>query len=553
VGRVDKGRRYFSELKSAFRSSTKGKTMDDLLICDGDVIDGTGAPARRADVAISGGRIVAIEPNYPGQARRVIRAQGHVLAPGFIDVKTHSDFTLPLYPRAESRVHQGITTELVGSCGFTVAPIPAGRLPVVGGYLAAMAPGFDFKETSFANYIESFPPTSVNVAMQVGHNTVRVAVMGLEKRAPVAEEQARMERLVEEALEAGAVGLSSGPFTAPGAFAEGQELEALARIAARRGAGYTTHLRDEASNVFEAANEAIVAAERTGARTRVVHVKLSGTGCWGHAPRLLDQLSVARERGVPIDCDHYPYTTAVNPLRNILPSWVQEGGVTQMLERLDDTKVRNDIRAEISARGLNAFGRLASWEAVRISTSPSDPDVVGQTISEISRQRACDPVDVLCTILCTDGGATRALITAMDEEDIRTFVACPWILVGSDGRAIGSGGALSRDLPHPRFYGTFPRILGHYTRDLGLLTLPQAIHKMTGASAAAIGLRDRGVLRPGAAADITVFDPVSIADRATLEEPRLRAEGIHHVIVNGAVVIDKGVHTGALPGRVLRR
>jgi N-acyl-D-aspartate/D-glutamate deacylase len=526
--------------------------MDDLLICDGDVIDGTGAPARRADVVVRGGRIVAIEAGYPGQARRIIRAKGYVVAPGFIDVKTHSDLTLPIYPRAESRVHQGITTELVGSCGFTGAPIPAGRLPVVADYLAATAPGLGFKETSFAEYIESFPPTSVNVAMQVGHNTVRVAVMGLEKRPPRAEEQAEMERLVEEALEAGAVGLSSGPFTAPGAFAEAQELEALARIAARRGAGYATHLRDEANSVFEAADEAIAAAERTGARTRIVHVKLSGTECWGKAPRLLDQLSAARNRGVPIDCDHYPYTTAVNPLRNLLPSWVQEGGAAQMLKRLGDSKARNDIRAELSARGLNAFGRIPSWEAVRISTSPRDADIVGQTIADISRQRACDPIDVLCAILVTDRGATRALITAMDEEDIRAFIACPWVLVGSDGRAVGPGGALARDLPHPRFYGTFPRILGHYARELGLLTLPEAIHKMTGASAAAIGLRDRGVLRPGAAADITVFDPALVADRATFEEPRLYPEGIIHVIVNGAAVIDAGVHTGTLPGQIIK-
>jgi N-acyl-D-amino-acid deacylase len=526
--------------------------MDDLLIRGGDVLDGSGAPARRADVAIRGDRIVTIEGDYSGTASHVIEAKGHVVAPGFIDVKTHSDFTLPLYPRAESRVHQGITTEIIGSCGFTAAPIPSGCLAAVSDYLAAMAPALTLRETSFAAYADSFPATSVNVAMQVGHNTVRTAVMGLDDRAPTTQEQATMERLVDEAFDAGAIALSSGPFTAPGAFAQPGELEALACVAARRSAGYTTHLRNEAGSVFNALQEAIAVAERTGVRTRIVHAKLSGIGSWGGAPRLLGELERARTRGVPIDCDQYPYTTALNPLRNLLPAWVQEGGAECMLRRLGDAEARNDIRAEFAARGLNAFGRIGSWEAVRISTSPALPDKIGLTIADVAAQRQCDPVDALCAVLVADCGATRGFIAAMEEEDVRAFVACPWVLVGSDGRASAPGGALAHDLPHPRFYGTFPRILGHYARDLGLLTLSQAIHKMTGAPAAALRFTDRGLLRSGAMADITVFDPTTIADRATFVEPRRYPSGIAHVIVNGTIVIDNGAHTGALPGRVLR-
>jgi N-acyl-D-aspartate/D-glutamate deacylase len=526
--------------------------MQDLLIRGGEVVDGTGAPGRRADLVVRGDRIVAIEPDHAGAAHRVIEAQGHVVAPGFIDVKTHSDFTLPLYPRAENRVHQGITTELVGSCGFAAAPIPPSRLPVVADYLSAMAPSLSFRETSFANYMQSFPATSVNVAMQVGHNTVRIAVMGLDDRPPTAEEQAAMQHLVEEALDAGAVGLSSGPFTAPGAFASPQELESLARLAAGRGARYATHLRDEASTVFNAAREAVAVAERTGARTRIVHIKVSGSDNSGGATRLLSEIAAARDRGVPIDCDHYPYTTAVNPLRNLLPSWVQQGGASHMLERLGDAKARDDIRADIAARGLNAFGRILSWDAVRISTSPNDPDAIGLTIADLAARLGSDAIDAFCSILLNDCGATRGLVTAIAEEDVRAFVCCPWVLVGSDGRALGPGGALARDLPHPRFYGAFPRILGHYGRDLGLLTVPEAVHKMTGATAAALGLSDRGVLRVGAKADITVFDPATIAERATFAEPRQYPSGIPYVIVNGVPVIDGGAHTGALPGRVLR-
>jgi N-acyl-D-aspartate/D-glutamate deacylase len=527
--------------------------MQDLLIRGGEVVDGTGSPGYRADIVVDGDRIVAVEPNHAGPARRVIEAQGHVVASGFIDVKTHSDFTLPLYPRAENRVHQGITTELIGSCGFTAAPIPPGRLPIVADYLSAMAPCLTFRETSFAGYIESFPATSVNVAMQVGHNTVRTAVMGLDDRQATAQELSTMQRLVEEAFDAGAVGVSSGPFTAPGAFAPPQELEFFARTAAGRGARYATHLRDEAATVFDAAQEAIAAAERTGAQTRIVHIKVSGSENRGGAARLLHELTKARDRGVAIDCDHYPYTTALNPLRNLLPSWVQEGGTARMLARLSDAKARNDIRADLAARGLNAFGRISSWDAIRITTSPSAPDAVGLTIADLAGRRGADPIDVFCAILRSDCGATRGLVAAMAEEDVQAFVSCPWVLVGSDGRALGPGGLLARDLPHPRFYGTFPRILGHYARDLGLLTVAQAVHKMTGAAAAALGLSDRGVLRAGAMADITIFNPATIADRATFDDPRQYPTGIPYVIVNGLPVIDGGDHTGALPGRVLRR
>jgi N-acyl-D-aspartate/D-glutamate deacylase len=524
---------------------------DDILIRGGDVIDGSGTPAYSADVAIRNGRIVAISADYNGTARHNVDARGCVIAPGFIDVKTHSDFALPLYPRAENRVLQGITTELVGSCGFTAAPIPDGELDTVANYLAAMAPAYVCRETTFAAYIDAFPATSVNVATQVGHNTVRVAVMGLDNRTPTAEERAAMEYLIEEALEAGALGLSSGPFTAPGAFSTAEELESLARVVARRGAAYSTHLRSEASSVFEALDEAIALAERTGTRTRIVHAKLSGIGNWGGAPRFLDQLGRARDRGVPIDCDHYPYTTALNPIRNLLPISIQQGGVECMLKRLRDPAARSDIRAEISERGLNAFGRIASWDAVRISTSPCSNEV-GRTVADVAAQRRCDPVDALCAILVADRGATRGFIAAMEEQDVRDFVACPWVLVGSDGRASGPGGPLADELPHPRSYGTFPRILGHYTRELGLLTLPQAVHKMTGAPAASLGLKDRGILRIGAAADVTVFDPAAVADRATFDEPRQYPAGIVHVIVNGIAVVTGGVHTGALPGRVLR-
>ena len=450
-------------------------------------------------------------------------------------------------------MHQGITTQVVGSCGFSAAPVPSGRLAVVADYLGAMAPALTLRETGFGPYVESFPATSVNVAMQVGHNTVRVAVMGLENRAPTAQEKATMERLVEEALDAGAIGVSSGLFTPREPSPDLRSWGRSPRVAARRGATYATHIRDESITVFHAIREAIEVAERTGARTRIVHVKVSGTASWGGAPRLLDELASARARGVPVDCDHYPVHDGTEPTSQY-PAPLGPGGQRYAhAAAAPRPQSAGRYSRRYRGQGLNAFGRIPSWEAVRITSSPAAPAEVGHTIADIAARQGCDPVDALCAILVADHGTTRGLIDAMHEDDVQAFVACPWILVGSDGRASGPGGPLAAELPHPRFYGTFPRILGHYTRNLGLLTLPEAVHKMTGASAEALGLTDRGVLQVGAAADIVVFDPASIADHATFTEPRRYPSGIACVIVNGVVVIDEGAHTGALPGRVLRR
>jgi N-acyl-D-aspartate/D-glutamate deacylase len=527
--------------------------MDDILIRGGEVIDGSGAPGRRADIAVADGRIVAIGTNLARQARRVIEAAGRVVAPGFIDIHTHSDFTLPLNPRAESKIRQGVTTEVLGNCGFSVAPALPGRAAQLRDYLAASAPWLEFRDTSFADYLNAFPATAVNTVMQVGHNTLRLMAMGMEDRPPRPEELALMQRLLEEALEAGALGLSSGLFTAPGVYADTQEMIALGRVLRRYGAGYASHIRDEANRVFEAVREAIAIGEACDIHVQIAHLKLSGRDNWGGAARLLAEIDAARRRGVRVDCDQYPYTTASNPLRNLLPTWVQEGGMQAMLQRLAEPAVRARIRRDIEAQGLNNFGRIPSWEAVRIAISPHLPEYAGRTVADLAHERACDPIDAVCDYLIADRGHTRILVTSMAEEDVREILRAPTVLVGSDGTSLAPYGVTGQGKPHPRFYGTFARVLGHYGRDLGLLSLPQAIYKMTGGSAAALGLVDRGLLRQGYWADVTVFDPATIAERATYDEPHRYAAGVSTVVVNGVVVVDGGEHTGALPGRVLRR
>jgi len=527
--------------------------MDDLLIRGGQLIDGTGAPSREADVSVGGGRIVAVQPRSAREARRVIDARGQVVAPGFIDIHTHSDFTLPLNPRAESKIRQGVTLEVVGNCGFSVAPTLPGRAPMLREYLASSAPWLPFGETTFAAYVAAFPSTAVNVILQVGHNTLRLMTAGMDNRAPTAAELATMERLLEEALVAGAWGLSSGLFTAPGSYADAAEIHALARVLRRHGAAYSSHIRDEANRVGEAVREAIAVAEATGVHVQIAHLKLSGVDNWGGAARLLEDIAAARRRGLPIDCDAYPYDTASNPLRNLFPRWVMDGGIPAMLERLGRAEVRARLRAEIARDGLNNFGRIPAWDAVRVAVAPNLPDEAGRTLSEIARRRSVDPFDAVCDFVIADRGETRILVTSMSDKDVHAISATPWVTVGSDANSLATSGVTSQGKPHPRSYGTHSRLLGPFVRDLKLLTLSTAIHKTTGAAAKALGLTDRGVLREGCCADVAVFDPTRITDHATYDEPHRYASGVSTVLVNGEVVVDGGDHTGVLPGRLLRR
>jgi len=527
--------------------------MDDLLIRGGHVIDGSGGPGRDADVVVRAGRIAAVEPRASVAAHRVIDARGLVVAPGFIDIHTHSDFTLPLNPRAESKIRQGVTLEVVGNCGFSVAPALPGTSAMLREYLASSATWLPFHDTTFADYAASFPSTSVNVILQVGHNTLRLMTAGLENRPLTPDEMAGMELLLEEALAGGAWGLSSGLFTAPGNFADAAEIHALARVLRRHGAAYSTHVRDEANQGFEAVREAIAVAEATGVHVQIAHLKLSGFDNWGGAARLLAEITAARQRGLPVDCDAYPYDTATNPLRNLLPRWVMEHGIPAMLERLRSRDVRTRLREEIARQGLTNFGRIPSWDVVRVAISPQLPENAGRTLGDIARSRGLDPIDAVADYIVADRGETRILITSMADADVHEITRAPWVTVGSDGNALATSGVTSQGKPHPRYYGTHTRVLGHYVRDLRLLTLERAVAKMTGVAARALGLADRGLLRPGAWADVVVFDPARIADLSTYEEPHRYPAGVSTVIVNGQVVIDGGDHTGALPGRVIRR
>jgi N-acyl-D-aspartate/D-glutamate deacylase len=342
-------------------------------------------------------------------------------------------------------------------------------------------------------------------------------------------------------------------FTAPGSYADAEEIHALARVLRRHGAAYSSHIRDEANSVHEAVREAIAVAEATGVHVQIAHLKLSGIDNWGGAARLLEEIAAARLRGLPVDCDAYPYDTATNPLRNLLPRWVMEGGIPAMLERLRRRDVRSRIGEEIARSGLTNFGRIGSWDAVRVAVSPHLPEHEGRTLADVAQRRGVAPIDAVADYVVADRGETRILVTSMTDPDVHEITRAPWVTVGSDGNALATTGVTGQGKPHPRYYGTHARVLGPCVRDLRLLTLERAIAKTTGTAARALGLTDRGLLRQGTWADVMVFDPARIADRSTYADPHQYAAGVSTVVVNGQVVIDGGDHTGALPGRVLRR
>jgi len=526
----------------------------DVLIRGGAIIDGSGSRASVGDIALAAGRIAALAPSLDGKADTVIDADGLAVAPGFIDIKTHSDFVLPINPKAESKVRQGVTTEIVGHCGFSVAPVLPGKAQLLADYLSGGAPWLPFREMGFSEYLDTFPATAVNVGMLIGHNTLRLMVMGLEDRAPTKAELGEMSALLEDGLRAGALGMSSGLFTPPGSFAQPDEMRALCGVLERHNASYFTHIRDESNKVIEAVEEAIEIARSCAIHVEIVHLKCSGVDNWGKAALILDKIAAARAQGCDIDCDAYPYAAGANPLKNLLPPWVQIGGNDAMLGRLALPEVRARIRSEIRDHGLNNWGRIPSWEAVQISISPQLPDTAGRTVAALASTRGCDPIDQICEHLIADRGATRVLITSICEDDIRTIVGSPIALVGSDGNCVATYGTVSQGMPHPRFYGTFPRIIGYYVHDERLLSLEQAIYKMSGGPAKALRLRERGLLREGYRADVTVFDPDDFRDQATYANPHRYPSGVRTtVIVNGTLVVENATHTGATPGIVLRR
>ena len=525
--------------------------MIDIKISGGRVIDGTGAPARAADVAIVGERIAAVGDLSREPAGRTIDAAGLVVSPGFIDMHSHSDWRLIGNRRAESKIRQGVTTEVVGNCGFSPAPVVDERRAEMESFALSLPPGMDFSWRSMREYLGRYRDGGValNVVQLVGHGTLRIAAMGFARRAPDARELAAMERLMDESMAGGAYGLATGLIYAPGSYAATEEIVAIARRAGAAGSFYASHIRGEGKTLLDAVAEAIRVGREGGLPVQVSHIKAAGRPHWGGVERALGLIDRARALGQDVMADVYPYTASSTSLRTLLPDWVLEGGIPAMLDRLADPATRARIRAELGEGPILARG--LDWQDIMIAHAPTRPETQGRRIAEIARASGQDPLDAAIELIVAEGGRGSIILFQLDEADLRRALVHPQVMIGSDGSSLAVEGEMGTGKPHPRSYGTFPRVLGRYAREEGVLSLEQAIAKMTALPARRLKLADRGVLAAGARADVVLFDPARVADLATYEEPHRYPAGVPHVLVNGRVVIDGGAHTGALPGEVL--
>jgi len=535
----------------------------DLIIRGGRVVDGSGNPWYRGDVAVVDRRIVSIGMLAEVEADRVIDASGLIVAPGFIDAHSHSDGGVVVYPKMESTLVQGITTVVAGQCGGSPAPIdPEMRELLEERYSKFMPPEIEFKLTwtTFDEYLERVEEVGVaaNIAHHVGHSTIRVAAMGFDARPPTMAELEEMRKLTEESMEAGAYGLSTGLIYPPGMYATTDEIVELAKVAAQYGGVYDSHIRGEGATLLKALAEAIEIGERAGLPVHISHHKATSKSAWGQSVETLGMMEEARSRGVDITFDQYPYRAGSTSLVTLLPPWAHDGGMEKLLERLRDPKNRNRMRKEIETGlpGWENFAGALGWENIMVSyvRSENNKPVEGKNMVEVKEMRRDpDEFTTLYKLLLEEEGTAGMVIFGMQEEDVRRIMKHPLGMVGTDASSVASTGPFAMGKPHPRHFGTYPRILGQYVRDNGVLRIEEAVRKMSSFPAQRFGILDRGLLRTGMWADITIFDPQTVIDHATYQNPQQLPDGIPYVIVNGAVAVDKGRCTGALAGKVLRK
>ncbi|HZG51720.1 MAG TPA: D-aminoacylase, partial [Pyrinomonadaceae bacterium] len=528
-----------------------------LVIYGGLVVDGTGRPGYPADVFVQGDRIVRIaHARRIPRGRRMIDANGLVVAPGFIDMLGQSEVNLLIDPRAMSKVMQGVTTEVTGE-GGSIAPMNERLIKEDEDYYRRFNLTVDWR--TLAEYFRRVERQGLglNLATFVGATQVRAHAMGFDNRAPTAAELQEMRRLVAQAMEDGALGLSTSLQYVPARFARTDEIVELAKVAARYGGVYATHQRSEANALDSSLAEVFEIARRASIPTGIWHLKTAYKKNWGRMPEVLKRIEAARAEGLQITADVYPYTAASTSLNACLPPWALEGGTERMLARLADPAARTRLKRDITTDS-------ADWENIYLGSGGAEGVLVGsvnnralealqgQRLSQIAAAQNKDPLDALFDLILADRGQTGAIYFMMTENDLRAALTSPHVSICTDSGARATDGPLSGTKSHPRGWGSFPRIIARYVREEKLLTLEQAVHKMTGLSAARVNLRDRGVLRRGAFADITIFDPQRVRDRATFEQPNQYAEGINYVVINGQLAVDAGARTQALAGRVIR-
>jgi N-acyl-D-amino-acid deacylase len=465
----------------------------------------------------------------------------------------HSGLTLFGNKKAESSIRQGVTTEIVGNCGMSAAPLLGEAVREVGFLSGGL--DIEIQWSSVGEYREALikSGTALNVVPLIGHNTIRGSIMGLGSDAPTPQQQADMENLMAEAMEQGGRGLSTGLFYPPGCYADTDEVIGLAKVAAKYGGIYATHIRSESDDVLSSAEEALEIGLQAGLPVEYSHIKISGYHNWEMIDELVGIIEGDKAKDLQLVCDQYPYNASSTMLMSILPLWAQAGGSEIIAKRVSDEETRAILRKDWEEKQIEWDQRSGArdWNGILITDCPSRPDVIGSTVQQIAAQDNTDPFDAAMDLIASDGAKCVAVYFDQQEEIVQRLIQHPLVVVGSDSLGAAPYGVLGQNGTHPRAYGSFPRVLGYYVREQGVLTLESAIKKMTSMTAEHFNLVDRGVIREGAWADLVLFDRQTVIDKATFTEPHQYSSGIHTVIVNGEVVIDKGEHTGKLPGVVL--
>ena len=528
----------------------------DLVIRNGHIIDGTGSPWYSGDIAIQGGRIAAIGQLADAGAERVIDARGLVVAPGFIDMLGQSELSILVDPHLPSKIYQGITTEITGE-GNSVAPLNDAMVKAdrAGYDHYKIAPDWRTLREYFAQLEKQ--GMGINLASFVGATSVRRMLLGDDNRAPNASELERMKELVRQAMREGAVGLSTALQYAPAPYASTDELIALAAEAAKMGGIYATHMRSEGDAIMPAIDEVIRIAREANIPAEIWHLKAAGKNNWGRMRDIVGRIESAREDGIDIAADTYAYTAWFNSFSAFIPPWAHDGGDAKMIERLKDPVQRARIRKDMEtpdSKWDNEWLEVSGPDGILVGAvqNPKLVELQGKTIAEIAKLWGKNPIDTIFDLLIADDAFTSVAVFGMSEADVSLALEQPWVSIDNDAHGASPEGLLGGEHPHPRAYGTFPRILRKYVREEGRLRLEDAIRKFSALPAQRMRLTDRGVLKKGMWADIVVFDPATIRDRATFENPNQLSEGMQYVLVNGVAVIDGAKQTDALPGRVLR-
>ena len=526
----------------------------DLIIAGGSVLDGDGAPARTLDVGVRNGKIAAIGSLGAAEARQRIDASGLVVAPGFIDMHNHSDYTILAEPKSESMIRQGVTTMVLGE-SRSAGPVKTGANDDP----RSRSDGANVDWTTLGGYFQRLERQhmATNIASYVGEEQVWTYVKGYGQSAATSAEIDEMKKLVAQAMEEGAMGLSTALLEPPSSLATTDNLVELAKVARQYGGIYASHIRDEGERVFQAVDEAIQVGKGANIPVDILHMKIAHKKLWGRVNEIIAMVQKARDEGRTVTANVYPYTAGQNNLSSIIPPWAHDGGREQMVERLRDPAARRRMHGEILNGLPNWYNHYLAtgdgWAGMILVSMQSERNkpFQGKRMSELIAARGGDPVDVLFDLLVEEQGSVPTVFFHHSEPDMQLVLKQPWTSIGSDGAAVNPDGPTGRSHPHPRYYGTFPRVLGRYVRELHVLTLPEAVKKMTSMNADKIGIKDRGRLREGLWADITIFDPARVIDRATFENPHQFPVGIDYVIVNGVLTLEHERHTGALAGRVI--